>query len=299
MTAPSVQVIKVGGSILRDAPSFERVSRLLAARFKRHATWVVVSAAEGVTDSLSQLARDASATEAGSLLQLHAGLAGTDLPPFLETDLHAARLAARWGASDRLLAWGERASVAALHARLTRVGVTAPVVELTVERPPEWRPHALVPGFYVRGWSGEEQCLPRGGSDLSAVWVAGALGCPSVSLWKNGGGIWTDTGSLAEISAPELLTRMAGAIRPVHWAAVWLAHQWGIDLELMDPFGNSASTRVRARDGTTESAAPIHAHRGMPDALGHSPPARDGVTIQTTPCELLPKDGSPPFRDLP
>ena len=52
MSGPGATVIKVGGSLLRDEDEYSTVSGFLAPVIRAGPTWVVVSAAFGVTDAL-------------------------------------------------------------------------------------------------------------------------------------------------------------------------------------------------------------------------------------------------------
>src|SRR2546427_12187706 len=56
MTRAQVDVIKIGGSILKDASSYWMVAQEVAARLARNPGWFVVSAARGITDDLERLA---------------------------------------------------------------------------------------------------------------------------------------------------------------------------------------------------------------------------------------------------
>ncbi|HZY70993.1 MAG TPA: hypothetical protein VFF67_08480 [Thermoplasmata archaeon] len=251
MTAPPASVIKVGGSILRDSGAYISVARRLAPLVRASPTWVVVSAAYGVTDALQELAGCNPGRPLRELVELHRRCGGAWITPFLEADLRAAFQSAAGGDVGRLLAWGERASVAALHARLAALGVELEVVELNVDTPPVWRPGALVPGFYVRDSSGSEVCLPRGGSDLSAVLTAAALGVREVTFWKSGGGVLRDGWAVPELAARDYLSSPSDPLRPLQADAVRLARRLAIDLVLEDPLHAGGRTRITA--GTTNN----------------------------------------------
>jgi aspartate kinase len=248
MTERRFTVIKVGGSILRSEESYRTVARLLAERLKREPTWIVVSAAQGITDALERLGRTTVGRQAHSLLEVQSRLTGVPCTSNWEADLRDRVCEAQIGHTDRLLAWGEQASTAALRSHLFRFGIRVPIVELTqgIRLPSWWA--ALVPGFYVRDRAGKARCLPRGGSDISALLVAAQLGARSVRLWKDGGGILsTPNGVMPEIEAAALLPSITRTIRPLHPAALLLAIRRGIDLVLEDPFNHCAPTRIMAR----------------------------------------------------
>jgi aspartokinase len=261
VTMDEVAVIKVGGSILRNDGSYATAARLIAEQIKRKPTWVVISAAYRLTDALERLAQSSGPEEIRSLLRWHARLTGVPVTSSLESDLQEAVAMAQVGPRDRLLAWGEQASVAAFQSHLASRGVSVPVVELETGAPPPRRHVALVPGFYVRDPRGKVRCFPRGGSDITAVLVALALGTNTIRLWKDGGGIRSNSGTLPEIDSASLLGRLTNSVRPLHPAAVELAIKAGIDLILEDPFGDWPATKVSARSSVFRST------QSIPEAL--------------------------------
>ena len=147
-------VIKIGGSILRDETSYRSAAHLLVDQIEREPTWAVVSAAHGMTDALETLAQTNSGEELRSLLRRQSWITGVAVDQYLEAELRETAGEALPRSRDRLLAWGERASVAALQTHLEREGVSVPIVELEEGAPPARRRAALVPGFYLRDRTG-------------------------------------------------------------------------------------------------------------------------------------------------
>ncbi len=246
MTGGDTTVIKVGGSILRDAPAYEEVARLLQREVEAGPTCTVVSAARGVTDALASLARVGWGVEARGLLTLHAELGGGRIDPALARELERTLRAGAGVDAHTLFTWGERASVDALRHRLRRRGIDLPAVELLTGASLPRSASVLIPGFYVRDRAGAIRCLPRGGSDISAVLVAAALGSRTVRLWKDGGGFRRDGRVITEVTGAEFVAQQQDPLRPLHTEAVRFASEWGIDLVLEDPRGAYPSTRVRA-----------------------------------------------------
>lgn len=224
-------------------------------------TKVVVSAAYGITDSLERLAASGNLGDARALLDRQRDATGISLHPSQEEEFWQGFLEVKVGSRNRLLAWGEGESAAALQDYLARSGIIVPVEELRPDDPPT-PDSAIVPGFYARDSSGGVRCFPRGGSDISAVLVAGQLGVRSIRFWKEGGGIRSDGEVLPEVDGVGLASRLAGTIRPIHPAALLLASRKGIDLVLEDPFGDHRSTRIRSNE--PGSLLPVD----LPAALG-------------------------------
>jgi homoserine dehydrogenase len=179
--APLV-VLKLGSSVLRSEADLPAVVRALAAeRVSGRAVVGVVSAFAGATDRLLARARRLCA----------------DAPP---------------GPLARLLATGETRAAATLALALEGAGVPAQLLEpgeaglLARGAPLEAEPWALdpepfrrafararvvvLPGFYARDAAGETVLLGRGGSDLTALFVAARLGAAECRLVKDTGGVY-------------------------------------------------------------------------------------------------------------
>ena len=157
-----VAVVKLGGSVLVDVPAYRVAAEALARRVAAHPherLVVVVSAREGVTDALSALARTLTRQPQRRAL-------------------------------DLLWSTGEIESVALLTIALQQLGADAiglNVHELGlhgstclrgVRLQDALRDHRLVvvPGFIATDDDGGIVSLGRGGSDLTAVLLAGELG---------------------------------------------------------------------------------------------------------------------------
>lgn len=166
--SPSVQVLKFGGSVLRDDAAVALVARALQERVREGQRIVaVVSATRGTTDRLL-----AEAQEPGAAPDPHA-------------------LAS-------LLATGEQRSASLLALALHREGVACEVADasrlrLRTQGPAldadpvavdtvllrallHQAPVVVVPGFTGTDSHGRTTLLGRGGSDLTAVFLAHALG---------------------------------------------------------------------------------------------------------------------------
>lgn len=258
MTGPAAveTVIKVGGSVLRDEADYRAIADRLRPWLDR-GTWVVVSAGRGVTDELERLARERRPEAVPGLIARHARWAGRPLPPDAASELAIAVRDASLPAAD-IVSWGERASAAALQARLLEIGSRVPVEELPVRGLPPRHPAAIVPGYYVRDLGGRVRLLPRGGSDISAVLLASRLGARRVRLWKDGGGLrGASDSTVPEVDGEDLLGRLRGTIRPLHPAALRVALRAGLDLFLEDPFDRLPSTVVRSRPWSAAVLGPV------------------------------------------
>ena len=176
-----VAVLKFGSSLLADAAGFDAAaSEIVRERAAGHRVRVVVSAMRGTTDRLLAEAKRLSAAPAGALVSM-------------------------------LLKTGEDASVALLAIALTSLGVNTHALPsgalgLTTRGPIDdaepigvdltrlvgsLRTHdvVVVPGFAGEDANGTPSLLGRGGSDLTALYLAAELGAEEVRLVKDVDGV--------------------------------------------------------------------------------------------------------------
>lgn len=175
-------VLKFGGSVLLSEQSLSAAVQEVYRWVRRgHRVIAVVSALNGVTDRLLEQAKRF----------------GPEPDPT---------------AQAALLATGEAATVALLGLALDRAGIPANVLDHTeigliaegsvldanpiridrtrVESALEARPVAVVPGFVGRLEDGRTALLGRGGSDLTAVFIAQQLGAAQCRLIKDVDGLY-------------------------------------------------------------------------------------------------------------
>jgi aspartate kinase len=182
-------VIKIGGSILKNARAYKRAARYVR---NRHAASpgerfvVVVSAQEGVTDWLAATARqivsqpNPSALDllwstgelrSVAMLVLHLQALGVSAAPL---NIHEAGLA---------VADITRATDAALdEVHLNSRRLRSVLAQHSV---------AVVPGFFATDAAGVVHSLGRGGSDLTAVLLAKGLSASRCELLKDVAGYFT------------------------------------------------------------------------------------------------------------
>jgi homoserine dehydrogenase len=238
-------VLKFGGSVLRD----QRDVRLAAAEVARHVAdgrrvVAVVSALEGVTDSLLGQAK--------AFGEYH--------------DPHATAL---------LLSTGELASAALLGLALTGAGITSQVLTprqvglRTTGQPLDssatgldadlvrasLRTHAcvVVPGFVGVDEHGATTLLGRGGSDLTAIFIAQQLGC-RCRLVKDVAGLYErdpnqpgpKPGRYLEVSWTHALSLGGGIVQP---KAIAFARDHALTFEVGTHGRSDATVIGEAPDG--------------------------------------------------
>lgn len=191
-------VLKFGGSSVADSDRMKHVARIVQnVRDKGYRVVVVVSAMGNMTDELLALASDVATEKDGREM-------------------------------DQLLATGEQQSVALLALALKQCGI--PAQSFTARQagimangfPMEGRIYrieadaveqvvnegtvAVVTGFQAVTDKGDVITLGRGGSDLSAVALAAALGAESCQLLKDVTGVMTGDPRIVE--HPKKLTQI-------------------------------------------------------------------------------------------
>jgi aspartate kinase len=249
--APRPLVIKFGGTSLGTPSRMRLAARRVEAHVRAgRAVVVVVSAMGHRTDGILRWAH---------------GVCG-------------APRSEQWGREiDRALATGEALSsgllAAALCARGVRaVGLGGGEAGVFVEGPygagriREVRPHRLrallaegvvpiVAGFHGQRHDGETVVMERGGSDISAVAAAGALGRAPCHIVTDVDAVYAADPRLdaaahrfAELTHRELLELAEAGAQVVHPGAARLAHELNVPLRVYSyraPLGGIGGTRIR------------------------------------------------------
>ena len=182
MRNKNTAVLKFGGSVIHSQNDFTAIAteiqRFLSDDYQ---LIVVVSAYHGVTE---KLIAKASETDIDANSAAYAGLvssgefeSGSDLTNYLVQ--HGLNAAFRSPAEFKFVATGSRASAAPLSIDSSKIDAA-------------FSKHSVIvmPGFSAVDEHTDKVLLGRGGSDISAVVVAQALGLESVRLLKDVDGIY-------------------------------------------------------------------------------------------------------------
>lgn len=279
MTRPLI--IKFGGDALASPARIVEAARHLAAARREGPVVAVASARRGVTDHLLGLVE-----EVGSL-----ACPGSR--------------AARTRAADHAVAAGETVSASLLALALERLGIAAAALSGhqaglrsdgsagrgRLRRVQPWRVRRLlaegtvpvIAGFQA-SWQGETTTLGRGGSDLSAVALAAALGA-RCELVKDPPGIFTTDphDSAAAVRIPSLsharLRELARAgARVVHPRAAAVAARHGVPLAFVPLAGGGRGTVI----GPTRREPLLIARRDGVSVVSFSaPPSVEPRTLRS------------------
>ncbi len=240
----SLVVQKFGGSSVADPVSIRRVAqRILEARAAGRRVVVVVSAMGDTTDELLDLANGV-----------------TSFPSARELDV--------------LLSAGERISTALLALALTDLGVTAraftgPEAGLVTDGT-HGRAHlvdvnprrvrsflrqdgiAVVAGFQGQSLTTKEvTTLGRGGSDITAVALAAALGAAECEIYTDVAGVYTAdprvvpaARKIPSLTSGEMLELAAAGAKVLHPRCVEYARRFGVVLHVRSSFTQQPGTLV-------------------------------------------------------
>ena len=239
----SLMVQKYGGSSVADVARIKRVARRIVAKKRQgHQLVVVVSALGDTTDELLDLAAKI-----------------TDDPSERELDM--------------LLATGEQVSVALLAMAIHREGekavsftgpqvgiITDPfhtkarILDINTDRIRQSLRKGnivIVAGFQGKTEGGEITTLGRGGSDLTAVALAKALGAKACEIYTDVDGIYTadpricpDARKLDQISYEEILELASLGAQVMHSRSIEVGKKFNIPIVVKHSARNGRGTLI-------------------------------------------------------
>jgi aspartate kinase len=185
-TTATIAVIKIGGSIFTGPISYHRAAKFIERRLAaapEEGLVVVVSARNGVTDSLLQEAQAILPEPGAAALDLLWSTGELHSVAILALHLQALGIAsAAFNVSQTGLILPERGFDAA-SAQFDSIGIRSALRSHRV---------VIVPGFLANDPSGVTVTLGRGGSDLTAVLLAAGLGASRCELIKDVPGYFSD-----------------------------------------------------------------------------------------------------------
>ena len=117
----------------------------------------------------------------------------------------------------------------------------------------------IVAGFQGQTPEGETTTLGRGGSDLTAIALAGALNADACQIFTDVDGVFTcdprivlDAKKLKEISYEELLEMAGGGAKVMQSRAVEFAKKFGVEFEVRSSFKKRSGTITREETASME-----------------------------------------------
>jgi aspartate kinase len=237
-------VQKYGGTSVGTPERIQHVAqRLLETQRDGCRVVGVISAMAGVTDDLLKLARDVCPQPA---------------PRELDLLLATGEQAAGALVAMAINALGGRAiSLNGPEAGILtdRVHTRAKIANISPRRIHNLLSEDLivvVAGFQGQSAEGETTTLGRGGSDLTAIALAGALNADACQIFTDVDGVFTcdprligDAKKIDEISYDELLEMAGAGAKVMQSRAVEFAKKFGVPFEVRSTFSNAPGTLAR------------------------------------------------------
>src|SRR5438094_4155705 len=234
-------VQKYGGTSVGTSERIRNVARRLVETQREGCRVVaVISAMAGVTDELIKLAHEMSEHPAERELDI-----------LLATGEHAAT--ALVGMAVNALG-GRGISVTGAQAGILtdRKHTKARIANISPKQIHELLSDdyiVIVAGFQGQTPEGETTTLGRGGSDLTAIALAGALNADACQIFTDVDGVFTcdprivkEAKKLDEVAYDELLEMASGGAKVMQSRAVEFAKKFGVEFEVRSSFNKKRGT---------------------------------------------------------
>ena len=245
-------VQKFGGTSVADTQRIQGVARRVARTHGAgHQVVVVVSAMSGVTDGLIKLAREVSDHPSGRELDLLLATGEQTTVALTAMALHALKI-------DAVALTGAQAGIVTdgVHTKARIVNITPREVHALLEAGSV----VIVAGFQGQTAGGRITTLGRGGSDLTAIALAGALQADLCQIYTDVDGVYTAdprivpaARKLAEISYDEMLELASLGAKVMQSRSVEIAKKFGVPFEVRSSFSEELGTMVKEETESMES----------------------------------------------
>jgi aspartate kinase len=244
-------VQKYGGTSVGSPERIRNVARrLLETQQEGCKVVAVISAMAGVTDELIRLAHDASPKPAER--ELDALLATGEQAAIALTAMAVNALGGKaislTGAEAGILT--DRAHTRAKIANITPRQIHALLAEDYI---------VVVAGFQGQNAEGETTTLGRGGSDLTAIALAGALNADACQIFTDVDGVFTcdprivrDAKKIDEVAYDELLEMAGAGSKVMQSRAVEFAKKFSVEFEVRSSLKTDAGTIAKEETANME-----------------------------------------------
>jgi aspartate kinase len=274
-------VQKYGGSSVADAQKIRGVARRVVETTKAgHGTVVVVSAMGKTTDGLIRLAHEVTPTPPEREVDMLLATGEQVSIALLAMAIHALGYKARSFT-------GEQAGIRtdAAHTRARIVGIDGDKVRRALDDGYV----AIVAGFQGVTEEDDITTLGRGGSDLTAVALAGALGADVCEIYTDVDGVYTadpnivpEARKLDRISYDEMLEMASLGAKVLQSRSVEFAKKYGVPVHVRSTFKADPGTLVTKEDPHMEAVVVtgIAHDRGQAKVTIRGVPDRPGIAAQ-------------------
>lgn len=245
-----IEVIKLGGSCFKDISAMKAAASFVAAM---RSPVVVVSAMAGVTDQLAKLSESSSqyVIEQAAVLASGEQVSAALFSMFLAECGRSAKSYQAWQLSLECVGEPLMAYPKSINKKILESSVNDGVIP-------------VVCGF--QGVQGHDVCvLGRGGSDITAIFIASELGLTDCYFYKDVDGVYVADPNILEqkivkptLSYAEMCEASSRGARVMEARAVDLARQHKIKLHIKGIHSKSEGTVVQERK--SDDAVNIVAH---------------------------------------
>jgi aspartate kinase len=244
-------VQKYGGTSVGSPERIRNVaSRLIETQRQGCKVVAIISAMAGVTDQLIKLAQGTSPKP--DEREFDALLATGEQAAIALTAMAVNALGGKaislTGAEAGILT--DRAHTRAKIANITPRQIHALLAEDYI---------VVVAGFQGQNADGETTTLGRGGSDLTAIALAGALNADACQIFTDVDGVFTcdprivsDAQKIDEVSYDELLEMAGAGSKVMHSRAVEFAKKFGVEFEVRSSLKDAPGTLAREETANME-----------------------------------------------
>jgi aspartate kinase len=244
-------VQKYGGTSVGNPERIRNVAaRLIETQREGCRVVAVISAMAGETDQLIKLAHDVSPSPTKRELDilLATGENAASALTAMAVNALGAKAISVTGAQAGILT--DRVHTKAKIANISAKQIQALLAEDYI---------VIVAGFQGQTPEGETTTLGRGGSDLSAIALAGALNAEACQIFTDVDGVFTcdprivsDAKKLDEVSYDELLEMAGAGSKVMQSRAVEFAKKFGVDFEVRSSLNLNVGTLAKEEAASME-----------------------------------------------
>jgi len=237
-------VQKYGGTSVGNPERIRNVAkRLLETQRGGNSVVAIVSAMSGVTDSLIKLAKEVSPkpTEREMDVLLSTGEQTTMALAAMAIQAMGGKAVSLTGAQAGIVTNG-------IHTKAKISNITPDQIKKHLDRDEI----VIIAGFQGETEEGDITTLGRGGSDLTAIAVASAIGADICQIFTDVDGVYTcdprivpTAKKIQEISYDEMLEMASSGSKVMQSRSVEFAKKFGVIFEVRSSFNNNPGTIVK------------------------------------------------------
>lgn len=247
-------VQKYGGTSVGTPERIRNCARrILETQRAGNQVVAVVSAMSGVTDNLIKLAREVSPNQDPAEREMDVLLATGE-----QTTIALTAMAINDLGGKAVSLTGAQAGISTdtVHTKARIVNITPAAVQKMLDE----GNIVMLAGFQGQTSGGEITTLGRGGSDLTAIAMAGAIKADLCQIFTDVDGVYTcdprvvpTATKIAEISYDEMLEMASSGSKVMQSRSVEFAKKFGVRFEVRNSMNNNPGTLVKEENKGMES----------------------------------------------